>query len=67
MGFLASLLCVHGQTSTSNLPVAVFFHGGSFAEGSDQGPFDMYDGSYYVAHRDVIIVTGVCVCVCVCE
>ena len=26
-----------GTTNASSLPVAIFFHGGSFAEGSDQG------------------------------
>jgi para-nitrobenzyl esterase len=45
-------------TAESKLPVMVFFHGGSFAEGSDQGPFAMYDGSYIAGTKPVIVVTA---------
>ncbi len=45
-------------TNTSMLPVMIFFHGGSFSEGSNQGPFDMYDGSYIAGTKPVIVVTA---------
>ncbi len=45
-------------TNASALPVMIFFHGGGFEEGSDQGPFDMYDGSYYAGTKPVIVVTA---------
>lgn len=45
-------------TNTSSLPVMVFFHGGGFEEGSDQGPFYMYDGSYIAGTKPVIVVTA---------
>ncbi len=46
------------QTSTSALPVAIFFHGGSFAEGSDQGPFDMV-GVGFAALPCIVCACGV--------
>lgn len=40
-------------------PVMVFFHGGSFAEGSNQGPFLMYDAAALVARfPEVVVVTA---------
>lgn len=44
--------------ATSKLPVMVYWHGGSFAEGSDQGPFFLYDGGYIAGHKEVIVVTA---------
>lgn len=46
------------DATTEPLPVMVFFHGGSFAEGSNQGPFDMYDGSYTASTKPLIIITS---------
>ncbi len=40
------------------LPTMVFFHGGSFIEGSNQGPFDMYDGHHFVLSRPVCIMAA---------
>lgn len=36
----------------------VFFHGGAFKEGSNRGPFGLYDGSHMAAQGDVVIVTS---------
>lgn len=45
-------------TNASSLPVGIFFHGGGFNEGSDQGPFGMYDGSYLAGTNNLIVVTA---------
>ena len=45
-------------SASDPLPIMIFFHGGSFAEGSDQGPFDMYDGSYAASTKPVIVITA---------
>eukprot|EP00753_Platysulcus_tardus_P009999 PLAT2467.8.p1 GENE.PLAT2467.8~~PLAT2467.8.p1 ORF type:complete len:553 (-),score=255.23 PLAT2467.8:191-1792(-) len=42
---------------SGNYPVMIFIHGGSFKEGSNQGPFDMYKGSVIVNRtRNVVVV-----------
>eukprot|EP00048_Salpingoeca_helianthica_P015215 m.225655 g.225655 ORF g.225655 m.225655 type:complete len:563 (+) comp16753_c0_seq1:46-1734(+) len=41
----------------AKLPVIVFIYGGSFDEGDNEGPFEMYDGTYIASTRGVIIVT----------
>jgi hypothetical protein len=35
----------------------VFIYGGSFDEGDNEGPFEMYDGTYIASTRSVIVVT----------
>ena len=45
-------------TNTSKYPVMLFFFGGAFEEGSNQGPFAMYDGSYIAGSKPVIVVTA---------
>ena len=42
-------------TSASKLPVYVFLYGGSFTEGCNYGPFDMYSGTGFT-RNDVIFV-----------
>ena len=50
---------VYAPKSASKLPVMLFFHGGSFEEGSNQGPFYMYDASALVAkYPNVVVVTA---------
>eukprot|EP01138_Halocafeteria_seosinensis_P004899 gb/GECG01005010.1/.p1 GENE.gb/GECG01005010.1/~~gb/GECG01005010.1/.p1 ORF type:complete len:515 (+),score=60.13 gb/GECG01005010.1/:1-1545(+) len=39
-------------------PVMIFFHGGGFQEGSNQGPFGIYEGNYMSSHGDVVVVTS---------
>jgi para-nitrobenzyl esterase len=39
----------------SKLPVMVFFNGGAYLEGSDEGPFGMYSGSSLVTHNVIIV------------
>jgi len=46
------------SNSSSPLPIGVYFHGGAFKEGSNRGPFDLYDGSYFAARSDVIVITA---------
>lgn len=41
----------------SKVPVMVFFYGGGFQEGMAQGPFEIYDGSYYAETHNVVVVT----------
>ena len=41
----------------SKLPVLVWWHGGSFKEGSSFGPFNLYDGTTFVSSHNVIIVS----------
>lgn len=40
------------------LPVMLFFNGGAFEEGSNQGPFDIYSGAYIASSKDVVIVSA---------
>eukprot|EP00039_Didymoeca_costata_P011423 m.160523 g.160523 ORF g.160523 m.160523 type:complete len:561 (+) comp15168_c0_seq17:237-1919(+) len=40
------------------LAVGVFFHGGAYKEGSNQGPYGLYEGNYMSARGDVIVVTA---------
>ena len=44
------------STTTTKLPVMVFFNGGAYLEGSDIGPFGMYSGASLISN-DVIVVT----------
>eukprot|EP00505_MAST-04D_sp_SCG-Rhode-Island_P000389 Stramenopile-MAST_4_protein_389 len=39
-------------------PVAVFFHGGGFKEGSSKGPFGLYSSEFVAAHGDVVVITA---------
>lgn len=39
-------------------PVMVFFNGGAFMEGSNQGPFKMYNGSQLAASQRVVVVSA---------
>lgn len=48
-------------SSSSNanpLPVLFFVHGGSFAEGSNQGPLDLYDGTNLAGAHNAVVVTA---------
>ncbi len=45
------------QSSGSAVPVLVFFNGGAFMEGSNQGPFGMYNGSR-LAQQGVVVVSA---------
>lgn len=40
----------------SNLPVLVFYYGGSFEEGDDMGAYGLYNGDRYAAEHDIIVV-----------
>jgi len=40
------------------VPVMLWFHGGAFKEGSNQGPFALYDGRNLVRKHDVVIVSA---------
>ena len=39
----------------SKLPVMVFFNGGAYLEGSDEGPFGMYSGASLATHGVVVV------------
>jgi len=39
-------------------PVMVFFNGGAFLEGSNQGPFDMYSGASLVLSQGLVLVSA---------
>lgn len=39
-------------------PVLVFFNGGAFMEGSNQGPFGMYNGSTLAFEQQVVVVSA---------
>lgn len=39
------------------LPVMVFIHGGAFQEGSNQGPFGIYNGTHIASQHNVVVVT----------
>jgi len=43
-------------SATGPVPVVVWFYGGGFAEGSNSGPFRLYDGAYMAAHHNVLVV-----------
>ena len=47
---------LHRASSSPLLPVLVFFNGGAYLEGSDQGPFGMYSGASLV-QNGVVVVT----------
>ena len=48
---------LHTHTASTPLrPVLVFFNGGAYLEGSNEGPFGMYAGSSLV-QNDVVVVT----------
>eukprot|EP01006_Ploeotia_vitrea_P014152 TRINITY_DN37733_c0_g1_i1.p1 TRINITY_DN37733_c0_g1~~TRINITY_DN37733_c0_g1_i1.p1 ORF type:complete len:551 (+),score=99.93 TRINITY_DN37733_c0_g1_i1:208-1653(+) len=44
-------------TPSSKLKVMMWIFGGSFQEGDDVGPFQMYDGAYIASDKNVVIVT----------
>jgi len=46
-----------GTQAGDALPVIVFIHGGAFQEGSNRGPFDMYEATYGVQQHPVVWVT----------
>lgn len=48
---------IYAPITTKPVAVMVFWHGGTFVEGSNQGPFDMYNGSYIASTQNVIVVT----------
>jgi para-nitrobenzyl esterase len=41
-----------------NLPVLIWYHGGTFTEGWNEGPFDLYDGCNLAHGNDIIVVTS---------
>lgn len=41
---------------TAKVPVMVWFNGGAFVEGSNIGPFGLYNGSYMASTHNVVIV-----------
>ena len=46
------------KTSSKPMSIGVFFHGGAFKEGSNRGPFDLYDGAYFSARSGVIVIAA---------
>ena len=36
----------------------IYFHGGAFDEGSNRGPYNMYDGSYLAATGNLCVVAA---------
>lgn len=42
----------------AKVPVMVFFNGGAFMEGSNQGPFGMYDGAFIASSANVVLVSA---------
>lgn len=46
------------SAGSAPLPVMVFFNGGAFLEGSNQGPFFIYSGGYIASTHDVIVVSA---------
>lgn len=51
------LMNIYAPLGASGLPVMVFFNGGAFLEGSNEGPFDIYDGSYIASQKNVVVVS----------
>lgn len=50
---------IFAPTETQTLvPVMLWFHGGAFKEGSNQGPFALYDGHSLVKQHNVLIVSA---------
>ncbi len=45
------------RNNRQRLPVMVFFYGGAFQEGMAEGPFELYDGTWYAGQHDVVFVT----------
>lgn len=43
-------------SSDEQLPVGLFIYGGSFAEGSNQGPFGIYNGSYMAGKHGILVI-----------
>lgn len=48
---------IFSPTDAADLPVLVWFYGGAFKEGSNQGPFGLYDGANLALQHNVVIVT----------
>lgn len=40
------------------MPTMIYFHGGAFDEGSNRGPYNMYDGSYLAATGNLCVVAA---------
>jgi carboxylesterase type B len=47
-----------GHAATGGAPVGLFFHGGAFKEGSNRGPFDLYDGANLASAQSIVVVTA---------
>mmetsp|Transcript_29647 Transcript_29647/g.71228 ORF Transcript_29647/g.71228 Transcript_29647/m.71228 type:complete len:543 (-) Transcript_29647:150-1778(-) len=47
---------IFAPDGASNLPVLIWYYGGAFKEGSNQGPYGLYDGSNLAKLHDVIII-----------
>lgn len=43
--------------SSALLPVMVWIHGGGFLEGSNIGPYEVYDGRYVAARSNVVVIS----------
>jgi hypothetical protein len=48
---------IYAPITDTPVGVMVFWHGGTFVEGSDQGPFGMYNGSLLASTQNVVVVT----------
>jgi carboxylesterase type B len=46
------------NTNETSLPVFFYVHGGSFSEGSNQGPLYMYDGTKLATSQRVVVVSA---------
>ena len=40
------------------VPVGLFFHGGAFKEGSNRGPFNIYNGARLAARENIVVVNA---------
>lgn len=47
---------IFAPVNASKAPVVVWFYGGGFAEGSNSGPFRLYDGAYMASRHGVVVV-----------
>jgi carboxylesterase type B len=45
-------------TNKQAMAIGIFFHGGAFKEGSNRGPFDLYDGAYFSARSGIIVIAA---------